>query len=1002
MSSQLSRLPRLSLLARFTLFCAALALAAPVASAQNSIQLFGPVDVRLSPAGTGYGLGAVVFNSTTLNLTCPANPTAVLSSTADGSGNLLVDNNINVTVIAGVTSTGPTNICTGGVNGNPYGAFQNCFGNGYESVASSGNAVGLNPDTVVANDGIPPVSINPLLVPGPIQLKIDLQDEGTGPGFYLTSSTLYLNTNCTQGGVTGPALVNGNPISSTNPTPDQLSQDFSFNPSTNQQIGFEYDLTTAEAAGGLTITDQTIPQVGDSPIDPVTFQTLYTPQTSFATANCLVHSGELLPTGLPACKLFTLQCAVGTGSTASGAQCPVSAENNEIFRDTFDGPAFTLSDIPTPGGPTFHEGIGFLMASEDWNRNSPGGPCTYEAAANLGSLPCPQNLLTSFGSSSVSGNSQRSLHSTNPIAAAKSKLTASAAATPLAASSSSGGTYTSSGRTTRPNSTFITVIQVPEDLTTVTVAGQKAGYWNNSSTVHVTLSSQPPSLVLTTLPGAQSFVASPIQSISYGLSPAATVPSPGDPTITPTVLPSSVVCPTLASPTGIPASTFTPSQQTLMNLADGNYLLYYYAQDCAGTEELHFIEDSNNNWSTSFYTYPVNIDTTPPVASTPTLSPATTGAYTIGQAVTASFNCTDALSGITQCGPNTYAVGATNSTGTLTAPVDTSSPGPKTFTVTAVDAAGNQVTSSVNYQVVSPYDNQIQFSITPQTVTYPQGANVAVQILPGISPNAISQRTSANNFATGTIKILDGVKVLDTLRLQGNGAAYDYISGLSAGQHSLSAVYSGSPSIPAGASAPVLFTVNPAPVQLGLACWNANFPYGAGYTCGAYTSSQAGPPPGSITYAYDNAAPIKVPLVWGIGLFVIPKPVVGQHQVAVSYAAQGNFAAATPQAESFTVTPAPVNVGLTPSTYYLTGGTLKLSAQVQSWSAGAPRSTGSVTFSIGNTVLGVIPVNAAGQASLSVAASALPNGSDSITATYSGGINYATGAASITVRVAHP
>jgi hypothetical protein len=74
--------------------------------AQNSIQLFGPVDVRLSAAGTGYGNSAVNFNTTTLNPTCPAAPiTATLSSTADRTGNFLVDNNVNVSVKYGSTTT---------------------------------------------------------------------------------------------------------------------------------------------------------------------------------------------------------------------------------------------------------------------------------------------------------------------------------------------------------------------------------------------------------------------------------------------------------------------------------------------------------------------------------------------------------------------------------------------------------------------------------------------------------------------------------------------------------------------------------------------------------------------------------------------------------------------------------------------------------------------------------------------------------------------------------
>jgi Bacterial Ig-like domain (group 3) len=975
--------------------------------AQNSIQLFGPVNVRLSSNGTGFGSSAVNFNSTTLNLTCSAEPiTAVLSSTADGTGNILVDNNINVTVTAGTTATGPTNICTGGVNGSPAGSFQNCFAGGYESAAASGSATGADPDTLLSTDGIPPIRIDQLLVPGPSQVKIDLQDEGNGTGFYLASSTLYLNTNCTQGGVTGPALVTGNPIPSNNATPDQLSQDFSFNPIANQQIGFQYDLTTAQSAGSLTVSDGTIPQVGDLPIDPSTFQSIYLPKTSFATSNCLVHSGELLPSGLPACKLFTLQCTIGTGANASGAQCPASTQSNEIFQDVFDGPAFTLADIPTPNGPTFHEGIGFLMASEGWG----GGPCTYEAAADLPNLPCPQNLLTSFASSIAAtsnvrkanlaaGHASTSLKA-DPIGASVAQPRAAAASAP------SSGTYASTGRTTHPNSTFITVAQVPEDLTTITVAGQQPGYWIKSSSASVTLSSQPPNLAGTTLPGAADFVASPIQSIAYGISPVGSVPQPGDPSLADTILTSSTVCPTLAHPTGVPASIFTPAQQTLKGLADGRYLLHYYAQDCAGTEELQFNQDGSGNWATSFYTYPINVDTVAPVvASGPTLSPAPSsqGTYQVGQAVSASFSCTDALSGVIHCGSYTYAAGATTNTGTLTSVVDTASPGSKTFTVQAVDAAGNKSSlASVTYQVVSAYDSQIQFTISPQTVTYPQGTNVVVQILPGATSSAAVRGASKTSHApTGTVKILDGAKLIDTLRLQGNGAAYDYLHGLAAGKHILTAVYSGDAANPGGTSAPVTLTVQPARVNLGLSCWNSTFPYGANYSCGAYTSSAAGPPQGVITYQYDNAAPVTVPLNWGVALFSIPKPAVGRHTVVVSYAAQTNYAAATPQKESFTVTLAPVNISLTPSSAYLTGGNLKLTASVQSWSAGPPRSTGAVTFSDGSKVLAVVPVNAAGAASFTVAATALSNGSHTFTAAYSGGTNYGTGHSSVVVTVAH-
>jgi hypothetical protein len=59
-----------------------------------------------------------------------------------------------------------------------------------------------------------------------------------------------------------------------------------------------------------------------------------------------------------------------------------------------------------------------------------------------------------------------------------------------------------------------------------------------------------------------------------------------------------------------------------------------------------------------------------------------------------------------------------------------------------------------------------------------------------------------------------------------------------------------------------------------------------------------------------------------------------------------------------------------------------------------------VTFKNGTNVIAIVPVNAAGMASTSVLVSSLPNGKDVMTATYSGGTNYATGTTSITVQVA--
>jgi hypothetical protein len=549
--------------------------------------------------------------------------------------------------------------------------------------------------------------------------------------------------------------------------------------------------------------------------------------------------------------------------------------------------------------------------------------------------------------------------------------------------------YTATGRTSHPNSTFVPVAQVPEDLTTVTVAGQHSGGWINSSTANVTLSSQPPALAGTNLPGLANFVPSPIQSITYGISPANSVPLPAAPALSDTVVQNTIPCPTPANPLDPPATVFTTDTQTLDGLADGNYLIHYFAQDCAGTEELKFAQDAGGSWSTSYYTYPINVDTiTPSVASGPTLTPSS-GSYSVNFPVTATYSCADERSGIVRCGASTFSANsAPLNTGTLNSPVDTSSPGSKTYTVTAVDAAGNQSSASVNY-VVTSFDTAIKITLSSSTVTYPLGTNVVITVAP-----------SHGHTPTGSVQLFDGTTLLQTSRLQGNGAAYLYIQGLSAGAHPLSVVYSGDAFNPGGSSAPVTLTVKPVPVNLTASCWNANFPYGADYHCGAYASSAAGAPKGVITYQYDGGAPVTLPLQNGTAQFVITRPPIGTHHVLIAYAAQTNYAAAKPVNETFTVTNAPVVVQLTPSTWYLTGGSLTLTAGVQSWSAGPPSQIGSVVFSDGNKVIATVQVNSSGIAATTVAASSLSKGSHTFRASYSGGANYGTGSATATITVA--
>jgi hypothetical protein len=72
-------------------------------------------------------------------------------------------------------------------------------------------------------------------------------------------------------------------------------------------------------------------------------------------------------------------------------------------------------------------------------------------------------------------------------------------------------------------------------------------------------------------------------------------------------------------------------------------------------------------------------------------TPTSGATYTQGVSFVANYWCADAVSGIATCS-GAVATGA---------PIDTNSIGPATFSVTAIDAAGNTTTLDVSYQITA-------------------------------------------------------------------------------------------------------------------------------------------------------------------------------------------------------------------------------------------------------------------------------------------------------------
>ena len=316
--------------------------------------------------------------------------------------------------------------------------------------------------------------------------------------------------------------------------------------------------------------------------------------------------------------------------------------------------------------------------------------------------------------------------------------------------------------------------------------------------------------------------------------------------------------------------------------------------------------------------------------------------------------------------------------------------GPGNLTVTA-NQAGN-----TNYQAATPVTRAFTASVTAKVTL--QASSTAFSY--PLSTNLNACVTLTNGKApTGTFSFYDGSTLLSTQKVNGGGCFNWYIApSLSAGVHSLTVFYNDAADVNVF-SAPVTINVSPGAVTAEVDCWGHSFAYGPDIKCDANPDS--GPSQGYMTYSYDGAAPVSVPLnAYSHVLFTIKAPTVGTHTIVITYPKQGNWGSFTLPLQTFVVSSAPVNVALTPSTFYAKAGTIiNLSTSITSWSAGPPNAIGSVSFYDGSKLLGTVPVDASGNAKIS--AGALAYGLHTITANYSGSSQYASGTSNVTVNIGH-
>ncbi len=163
-------------------------------------------------------------------------------------------------------------------------------------------------------------------------------------------------------------------------------------------------------------------------------------------------------------------------------------------------------------------------------------------------------------------------------------------------------------------------------------------------------------------------------------------------------------------------------------------------EDANASTESRTVCDKANNCTT---VGPISGNKIDRRAPTIAISAPAATAFLVGQVVPSSYGCVDGGSGASTCsGP--VASGA---------PIDTSTVGPHTFSVTATDAVGNATTASVNY-VVTSAPLVISVTLSPSTV---QGGAVdatATVTLNAPASGTVTQRRVAltsDNPAAATV-----------------------------------------------------------------------------------------------------------------------------------------------------------------------------------------------------------------------------------------------------------
>ncbi len=291
---------------------------------------------------------------------------------------------------------------------------------------------------------------------------------------------------------------------------------------------------------------------------------------------------------------------------------------------------------------------------------------------------------------------------------------------------------------------------------------------------------------------------------------------------------------------------------------------------------------------------------------------------------------------------------------------------------------------------------------TPATsTTLTTNANMLIYGVGGVTLTAnVAHLFSGSPKPTGTVQFFNGSTSLGTVSLGSNGAATLVVSTLQAGDHTITAVYSGDANSSSSTSASTIVTVAPAATTTQLSTTSAGSPV-IGQTVvieAAVTNTVSKQPilSGLVDFLVGGVSVAVAPINAGVAAFQMTA-VPPDQVITVQFLGDGNYLPSSQQ-YSMPVDLAPTSAALTVSPNQVErGGTVTLTATVATVRPRPGTPTGVVQFFDGSQLLGEITLN---NGVASFMTSTLAVGNHQISAYYLGdGVYQGSGAAPLTVTV---